>query len=90
MKDTDVNDSLTFVTLGMFIIDEFSFLDEQDRPTGRSFAPQESWLGCRILFTGLTIYSTADRGWDLYRDRSSYLVVMAVRFISSAVINLCA
>jgi hypothetical protein len=40
MEDKD--DSLAFVTLSMFIIDEFSFLDEQGRPTGRSFPPQES------------------------------------------------
>jgi hypothetical protein len=38
----NTNDSLAFVTLSMFIIDEFSFLDEQGRPTGRSFPPQES------------------------------------------------
>ena len=38
----DTNDSLAFVTLSMFIIDEFSFLDELGRPTGRSFPPQES------------------------------------------------
>jgi hypothetical protein len=37
-----MDDSLPFVTLGMFIIDEFSFLDEQGHPTGRSFPPQES------------------------------------------------
>ena len=66
MKDTDVNDSLTFVTLGMFIIDEFSFLDEQGRPIGRSFAPQESWLGCRILFTGFTIYFPPQIGGGTY------------------------
>ena len=40
MEDTD--DSLAFVTLSMFIIDEFSFLNEQGHPTGRSFPPQES------------------------------------------------
>ena len=41
MVDTD-DDSLPFVTLSMFIIDEFSFLDEQGHPTGHSFPPQES------------------------------------------------
>ena len=35
-------DTLSFVTLGMFIIDEFSLLDERGRPTDRSFTPQES------------------------------------------------
>jgi hypothetical protein len=38
----DVDDSRSFVTLGMFIIDEFSFMNEQGCPTGRFFAPQES------------------------------------------------
>ncbi|EPQ59546.1 Ribokinase-like protein [Gloeophyllum trabeum ATCC 11539] len=31
-----------FVSLGMFIIDEFEYLDDDGRPTGRSLAPQES------------------------------------------------
>ncbi|KZT72640.1 Ribokinase-like protein [Daedalea quercina L-15889] len=31
-----------FTTLGMFIIDEFQFHDEEDRPTGRSLPAQES------------------------------------------------
>jgi len=44
------DDSLSFVTLGMFIIDEFSFLDEHGRPLSRSLAPQESYLGCRVCF----------------------------------------
>jgi hypothetical protein len=30
-----------FVTLGMFIIDEFSFSDDEGIPTGRTLAPQE-------------------------------------------------
>lgn len=30
-----------FVTLGMFIIDEFSFLDDDGNPTGKELAPQE-------------------------------------------------
>lgn len=30
-----------FVTLGMFIVDEFSFQDEHGVPTGRVLAPQE-------------------------------------------------
>ena len=42
MEDSNADDSLAFVTLSMFIIDEFSFLDEQGCPTGRSFLPQES------------------------------------------------
>lgn len=31
-----------FVTLGMFIIDEFQFHDEEDRPTARTLPAQES------------------------------------------------
>ena len=31
-----------FVSLGMFIIDEFSFADEQGVPTGKITAPQVS------------------------------------------------
>jgi hypothetical protein len=31
-----------FVTLGMFIIDEFIYADEQGLPTGKTVPPQES------------------------------------------------
>ena len=34
--------SRVFVSLGMFIIDEFQFHDENDRPTGRTLPAQES------------------------------------------------
>ena len=86
MENTD--DSLPFVTLSMFIIDEFSFLDKQGRPTGRSFPPQESSSKLYRMFAALTIYSTTDRGWGLYCNRSSYLVV-TIHFISKTVINQC-
>lgn len=36
-------DAPHFVTLGMFIIDEFSFCDEDGRPTGQTVPTQESW-----------------------------------------------
>lgn len=42
----DPTQSPSFVTLGMFIIDEFSFLDKEGLPTGRSIAPQESQASC--------------------------------------------
>lgn len=29
-----------FVSIGMFIIDEFSFADEDGKPTGKTMAPQ--------------------------------------------------
>jgi hypothetical protein len=32
----------SFVTLGLFIIDEFAFMDEHGQPTGRVLEPQES------------------------------------------------
>ncbi|PPQ77752.1 hypothetical protein CVT25_011187 [Psilocybe cyanescens] len=38
------NSCKSFVTLGMFIIDEFSFMDGEGRPTGRTLEPQGSWL----------------------------------------------
>ena len=45
-KPTDSMDepaiSKSFVTLGMFIIDEFAFMDEHGEPTGRILEPQES------------------------------------------------
>ena len=31
-----------FVTLGMFIIDDFEFLDEDGNPTGKELPPQVS------------------------------------------------
>jgi hypothetical protein len=34
--------TIQFVTFGMFIIDEFSFADEQGKPTGETVAPQGS------------------------------------------------
>lgn len=33
-----------FVSLGMFIIDEFAFADAAGKPNGRSLSPQESAL----------------------------------------------
>jgi hypothetical protein len=34
--------TIQFVTFGMFIIDEFSFADEQGKLTGKTVAPQGS------------------------------------------------
>ena len=34
----------SFVTLGMFIIDEFSFADENGVPTGYTMSPKEGML----------------------------------------------
>jgi hypothetical protein len=38
--NTANEDIPAFVTLGMFIIDEFSFLNDQGQPTGKTLAPQ--------------------------------------------------
>jgi hypothetical protein len=41
----------SFVTLGLFIIDEFTFMDEDGQPTGRYLTPQGSWPGpCQRFF----------------------------------------
>ncbi|KDR83352.1 hypothetical protein GALMADRAFT_219185 [Galerina marginata CBS 339.88] len=69
-----------FVTLGMFIIDEFSFMDEEGQPTGRTLEPQESQLrplttaiggggtyaaiGARIWLPPSEIGMIVDRGYD--------------------------
>ena len=38
-----------FVTLGMFIIDEFLYLDESGGPTEKSIPPQVSTGNCQML-----------------------------------------
>jgi hypothetical protein len=38
---SDTSLTMTFATLGMFIIDEFSFEDEQGKPTGKVMDAQE-------------------------------------------------
>lgn len=47
-----------FVTLGMFIIDEFYFLDEEGKPTGKILPPQESlqYLRDPPFLTGYRIF----------------------------------
>lgn len=37
-----------FVTLGMFIIDEFAFLDHAGNPTGQALEPQEGVIFSHI------------------------------------------
>ena len=41
LSDPPMSSPLHFVTLGMFIIDDFSFSDENGVPTGRKVPPQE-------------------------------------------------
>ncbi|TFK43159.1 Ribokinase-like protein [Crucibulum laeve] len=59
-----------FVTLGMFIIDEFEFMDSDGHPTGRVLAPQiggggtYAAVGARIWLPSNKIGMVIDRGYD--------------------------
>ncbi|KAL0949572.1 hypothetical protein HGRIS_009621 [Hohenbuehelia grisea] len=59
-----------FVTLGMFIVDEFAFADEDGRPTGKIAAPQiggggtYAAIGARIWLQPQQIGMIVDRGHD--------------------------
>ncbi|KAF9534408.1 Ribokinase-like protein [Crepidotus variabilis] len=70
----------TFVTLGMFIIDEFSFTDEQGNPTGRTLAPQiggggtYAAIGARIWLPAERVGMVVDKGNDFPRDIEEKLV----------------
>ena len=39
-----------FVTLGMFIIDEFAYLDEEGNPTGKTLPPPQVCLHFKFIF----------------------------------------
>ncbi|KAF4620006.1 hypothetical protein D9613_005580 [Agrocybe pediades] len=60
----------SFVTLGMFIIDEFSFMDDEGRPTGRTLEPQiggggtYAAIGSRIWLPPTDIGMIVDKGHD--------------------------
>jgi hypothetical protein len=49
-----------FVTLGMFVVDEFSYLDEDRRPTGKSLDPQER-LVYHILVLTRSLFEMCDQ-----------------------------
>ncbi|TFK56064.1 Ribokinase-like protein [Heliocybe sulcata] len=49
-----------FVSLGMFIIDEFEYLDEHGQPTGRTLSPQ----GSRPTLPAKKVGMIIDRGTD--------------------------
>ncbi|KAI0356585.1 Ribokinase-like protein [Trametes cingulata] len=59
-----------FVSLGMFIIDEFSFADEDGNPTGKTLAPQiggggtYAAIGARIWLPPSRLGMIIDRGND--------------------------
>ena len=65
---------ISFATLGMFIIDDFSFMDADGRPTGRTVDPQE----CRSHFTAslwLIRNLFVDWGrWDVCLHRGPHMV----------------
>lgn len=70
--------SKAFVTLGMFIIDEFSFRDENGIPTGRTLPPQES--NDNILLTLSNLLDFTDwRRRNLCSDRGTYMVLYACK-----------
>ncbi len=47
------NDTREFVSLGMFIIDEFTFVDEEGKPTVQTLPPQVRALFlCPVLNCG--------------------------------------
>ncbi|KAH9853707.1 Ribokinase-like protein [Lenzites betulinus] len=62
--------SLEFVSLGMFIIDEFSFADENGNPTGKTLPPQiggggtYAAIGARIWLPPSSVGMIIDRGDD--------------------------
>lgn len=60
-----------FVTLGMFIIDEFSFADENGLATGKTVPPQGS--GHRLVIS-LPHFPPDRRWWHLRRHRRSHMV----------------
>ncbi|KZP24669.1 Ribokinase-like protein [Athelia psychrophila] len=66
-----------FVSLGMFILDEFAFHDENGEPTGKTMPPQERLLicggtyaaiGARIWLSPHEIGMVVDRGHDWSND----------------------
>ncbi|KAI0637860.1 Ribokinase-like protein [Trametes polyzona] len=61
-----------FVSLGMFIIDEFSFADENGKPTGKTLPPQVrgtyATIGARIWLSPSRIGMIIDRGNDFLAD----------------------
>ncbi|KAJ7507564.1 Ribokinase-like protein [Mycena galericulata] len=68
-----------FATLGMFIIDEFSFLDDSGKPTGRSLAPQiggggtYASIGARVWLPPSQVGMIIDRGSDFPPSMESKL-----------------
>ncbi|KAH9951812.1 Ribokinase-like protein [Amylocystis lapponica] len=63
-------DGIHFASLGMFIIDEFAYCDEDGNPTGRTLPPQiggggtYASIGARIWLPAATVGMIIDRGHD--------------------------
>ncbi|KAI0921496.1 hypothetical protein AcW1_004545 [Taiwanofungus camphoratus] len=74
MSNRDNDERPHFVSLGMFIIDEFSWHDENDRPTGRTLSPQiggggtYASIGARIWLPAKKVGMLIDRGSDFPED----------------------
>ncbi|KAJ7117412.1 Ribokinase-like protein [Mycena crocata] len=68
-----------FVSLGMFIIDEFSVLDEEGKPTGKSITPQiggggtYATIGARVWLPPSQVGMILDRGSDFPASMESKL-----------------
>ncbi|KAG1832922.1 Ribokinase-like protein [Suillus variegatus] len=68
--------TIQFVTFGMFIIDEFSFADEQGKPTGKTIGGGGTYaiIGARIWLPPDTLGMIIDRGNDFPQDMQNRLL----------------
>ncbi|KAG1892696.1 Ribokinase-like protein [Suillus subluteus] len=68
--------TIRFVSFGMFIIDEFSFADEQGKPTGETIGGGGTYatIGARIWLPPDTIGMIIDRGNDFPQDIQNQLL----------------
>lgn len=63
-----------FVSLGMFIIDDFQFHDENDKPTGRTLPPQVSTLSVTVAFSDFEHVQLDWRWGDICYCGRTYMV----------------
>ncbi|KAG1762304.1 Ribokinase-like protein [Suillus occidentalis] len=68
--------TIQFVTFGMFIIDEFSFADEQGKPTGETIGGGGTYatIGARIWLPPDSLGMIIDRGNDFPEDIQNRLL----------------
>jgi hypothetical protein len=74
-----MSEARKLVTLGLFIIDEFAFLDTTGKPTGRRLSPQEEYTSLigHVLarLSQAILFSASDwRRWHLCQRWRSHLV----------------